>query len=104
MSGIEFSHDIHKIRENTESTRTLDKEQDVMHIYTIIRDLKDPLKNKKKKPAREILKILTKLQKESKIITHLNFDTMTTKALSTYYHRWKIIYDRNTLATISVPV
>lgn len=92
-SGIHFDHDYTKVKEEKEVGKAKSKDQDVALIYTIVRDLKDPEKQKRRLNNEQILKRLATMQTEGKINYHLDFQTMSSERLSTYYPRWKKTYD-----------
>lgn len=101
-SGINFSHDYSKVKSDTPIGQSKSREQDIALVYTIVRDLKDPTKHKKKLGNGAILKLLSTMQVEGKLTYHVDFSEMSNHKLSTYYPRWKKIFDKINKATIEI--
>lgn len=93
-TGIYFDHDWSKMKEAKDGGKGKTSEQNVCYLYTLVRDFKDPLKNKKPLKNNDILNKLAELQGQGKVTFHLNFGEMDNKALSTYFGRWKKVYEK----------
>lgn len=93
-SGINFSHDYSKVKADSEVGKSKSKDTDIAYLYTVIKDLKDPDKMKKRLNNEAILKKLSTLQTEGKINYHLDFSEMPNERLSTYLPRWKKVWDK----------
>lgn len=94
LTGITFSHDYSKVQSISNGTESKESNNELISLYILVNDMKNPQKGKKK-TNKEILVKLSMLQKENKIKFHIPFEQMSAKALSTYFDRWKKIYHKN---------
>ncbi len=94
ITNIKFDHDWSKVKTGSPIGKSKSISLDICKIYVLVRDWKDPTKQKKKLSNADILKKLAALQLKGDIIYHLDFTKMTTGQLSTYYPRWKATHDK----------
>jgi len=103
FTGIEFTHDLTKVKEDSKQIgKSKTSEQNICNLYRIVRDFKDPLKQKKPLSNSDILKNLAPMQQKGLVTFHLDFSKMSPRALSTYYGRWKDVFERSTSENSSV--
>lgn len=93
-TGIEFTHDYTKVKDNAIIGKAKTSEPDICLLYTISRDLKDPEKQGGKKlSVEQILKRLATMQTKGEVNFHMDFATMKWDTFSTYFPRWKKVYE-----------